>query len=84
MVAGQIRTLKVPEAKTKSEIAWGRRLRQRQVAPELLQVRGHDRPSEGLRPLWRVELYLERDCDSRERGTQQKYLEHCHRPLSVR
>jgi len=42
-------------------------LGQRQVAPELLQMRGHDCPSEGLRPLWRVEPDLERDRDSHQR-----------------
>jgi hypothetical protein len=30
-------------------------LGQRQLAPKLLQMRGHDCPSEGLRPLWRIE-----------------------------
>jgi hypothetical protein len=38
---------------------------QGQLAPELLQVGGDDRPSEGLRALWRVESDLERDRDSR-------------------
>jgi hypothetical protein len=44
---------------------------------------GYDRPSEGLRPLRRVELHLERDRHSRERGTQYKYLEHRHRPCRL-
>jgi hypothetical protein len=39
-------------------------LRQRQVALRTLQMRGHDRPSEGLRPLWRIEPDLESDGDS--------------------
>ena len=42
------------------------RLGQRHLFPHLLEVVGHDRPSEGLRPLWRVELDLERACDSRQ------------------
>jgi len=29
-------------------------------------MRGHDCPSKGLRPLWRVEPDLERDRDSRQ------------------
>jgi hypothetical protein len=33
-------------------------------------MRGHDRPSERLRPLWRVELDLKRDRDSRQHATQ--------------
>jgi hypothetical protein len=41
-------------------------LGQRRLTPELLQMRGHDRPSEGLRPLWRVKPDLERDSDSRQ------------------
>jgi hypothetical protein len=55
------------------------RLGQRQLAPELLQMRSHDCPSEGLRPLWRVEPDLERDCDSRQHPTQYEYLDHRHR-----
>jgi len=43
-------------------------------------MRGHDRPSEGLRPLWRVEPDLERDRDSRQHATQHKYLDHRHCP----
>ncbi len=52
------------------------RLGQRQLAPEVLQVRGHDCPSEGLRPLWRVEPDLERDRDSRQHATQYKDFGH--------
>ena len=55
-------------------------LGQRQLAPELLQMRGHDCPSEGLRPLWRVEPDLERDRDSRQHATQYEYLDHRHCP----
>ena len=55
-------------------------LGQRQLTPELLQMRGHDRPSEGLRPLWRVKPDLERDSDSRQHATQHKYLDHRHFP----
>ena len=43
-------------------------------------MRGHDRPSEGLRPLWRVKPDLERDSDSRQHATQHKYLDHRHFP----
>jgi hypothetical protein len=43
-------------------------------------MRGHDRPSEGLRPLWRVKPDLERDSDSRQHATQHKYLDHRHCP----
>ena len=39
-------------------------------------MRGHDRPSEGLPPLWRVEPDLERDGDSRQHATQYNDLEH--------
>jgi hypothetical protein len=42
-------------------------------------MRRHDCPSEGLRPLWRVEPDLERDCDSRQHATQYEYLDHRHR-----
>ena len=55
-------------------------LGQGQVAPELLQMRGHDCPSEGLRPLWRVEPDLERDRDSRQHTTQHNDLERRHCP----
>ena len=51
-------------------------LGQRQLAPELLQMRLDDCPSEGLRPLWRVEPDLERDRDSRQHATQYEYLDH--------
>jgi len=44
-------------------------LGQGQIAPELLQMRGHDSPSQGLRPLWRVDPDLERDDDSRQHAT---------------
>jgi hypothetical protein len=40
------------------------RLGQRHLASELLQMRGHNRPSQGLWPLWRIELDLESDGDS--------------------
>jgi hypothetical protein len=40
------------------------RLWQRQVALQTLQMRGYDRPSEGLWPVWRIELDLESDGDS--------------------
>ena len=40
-------------------------LGQRHLALQTLQMRGHDRPSEGQPPLWRVEPDLERDGDSR-------------------
>jgi hypothetical protein len=53
-------------------------LGQGQVAPELLQMRGHDCPSEGLRPLWRVKPDLERDRDSRQHATHHNDLEHPH------
>jgi hypothetical protein len=43
-------------------------------------MRGHDCPSEGLRPLWRVEPDLERDRDSRQHATQYEYLDHRHCP----
>jgi hypothetical protein len=40
-------------------------LGQCQLIPELLQMRGHDRPSEGgVWPLWRTEFDLESDGDS--------------------
>ena len=39
------------------------RLGQRHFASELLQMRGHNRPSQGLWPLWRIELDLESDGD---------------------
>jgi hypothetical protein len=39
------------------------RLGQRHLALELLQMRGHNRPSQGLWPLWRIELDLESDGD---------------------
>src|SRR5215831_10116837 len=39
-------------------------LGQCQLFPEMLQMRGHDRPSEGLWPLWRIEPDLESDGDS--------------------
>jgi len=60
-------------------------LGQGQVAPELLQMRGHDCPSEGLRPLWRVDPDLERDPDSRQHATQHNDLErrHCLWPYSA-
>ena len=45
-------------------------LGQRHLAPELLQMRGHDGPSEGLRPLWCVKLDLERDPNSCQHATQ--------------
>jgi hypothetical protein len=48
-------------------------LRQCRLTPELLQIRGHDRPSEGLRPPWRVEPDLERDRDSRQHATKDKF-----------
>ena len=51
---------------------------QRQLAPELLQMRGHDCPSNGLRPLWRVDPDLERDPDSRQHATQHNDLERRH------
>ena len=55
---------------------------QRQLAPQLLQMRGHDCPSNGLRPLWRVDPDLERDPDGRQHATQHNDLErrHCLRP----
>ena len=53
-------------------------LGQGQVAPELLQMRGHDCPSERLRPLWRVDPDLERDPDSRQHATQHNDLERRH------
>src|SRR6516165_3711795 len=66
-------------------------LGQDHVAPELLQMRAHDCPSEGLRPLWRVDPDLERDPDSRQHATQHNDLErlHCfvksrHRPSTPR
>jgi hypothetical protein len=37
-------------------------------------MRGHDRPSEGLRPLWRVEPHLERHRDSRQHATSSFFL----------
>jgi len=43
-------------------------------------MRGHDRPSEGLPPLWCVEPDLERDGDSRQHATQYNDLEHGRRP----
>src|SRR5262249_47153066 len=55
-----------------------RRLGQRHLAPEVLQMRGHDGPSEGLWPLWRVKLDLKRDPDSCQHATQHKYFDHCH------
>jgi len=39
-------------------------------------MRGQDRASEGLRPLWRVEPDLERDRDSRQHATQHNDPEH--------
>ena len=54
------------------------RLGQGQLAPELLQMRGHDCPSEGLRPLWRVEPDLKRDPDCRQHATQHNDLERRH------
>jgi hypothetical protein len=39
------------------------RLGQRHLASELLQMRGHNRPSQGLWPLCRIELDLESDGD---------------------
>jgi hypothetical protein len=54
------------------------RLGQCQLAPKLLQMRGHDRPSEGLWPLWRIEPDLESDGDSRQHATQHNDLEHPH------
>ena len=53
-------------------------LGQGQVAPELLQMRGHDCPSDGLWPLWRVEPDLERDRDSRQHATQHNDPERGH------
>jgi hypothetical protein len=44
-------------------------------------MRGHDRPNEGLRPLWRVEPDLERDRGSRKNAAQYKYFDHRHFPL---
>jgi len=55
-------------------------LGQGQVAPELLQMRGHDCPSDGLWPLWRVEPDLERDRDSHQHATQHNDLGRCHCP----
>jgi len=54
-------------------------LGQGQVAPELLQVVGHNCPSQGLRSLWRVEPDLERDRDSGQHTTQHNDLgrRHC-------
>jgi hypothetical protein len=43
-------------------------------------MRGHDCPSEGLRPLWRVEPDLECDRDSRQHATQYEDLDHRHCP----
>jgi len=40
------------------------RLGQGLVALHTLQMRGHDRPSEGLWPMWRIEPDLKRDGDS--------------------
>jgi hypothetical protein len=41
-------------------------------------VRGYNRPSQGLRPLWRVEPDLERDRDSRQHATQHNDPERGH------
>ena len=62
------------------------RLGQRQLVPELLQVRGYNRPSQGLRPQWRVEPDLERDRDSRQHATQHNDPErgHCPWPFGSR
>ena len=57
---------------------------QGQLASELLQVGGDDRPSEGLRALWRVESDLERDRDSRQHATQHNDLKRRHCPLPLR
>ena len=43
-------------------------------------MRGHDCPSEGLRPLWRVDPDLERDPDSRQHATQHNELAYRHCP----
>jgi hypothetical protein len=54
------------------------RLGQRHLFPEFVQVRGYNRPSQGLRPLWRVEPDLERDRDSRQHATQHNDPERGH------
>ena len=59
------------------------RLGQRHLAPELLQMRGHNRPSQGLRPLWRFEPDLERDGDSCQHATQDNNLEHGRWPFGA-
>jgi hypothetical protein len=68
-----------PDSPRRREAATVHRvLGQRQLVPELLQVRGYNRPSQGLRPLWRVEPDLERDRDSCQHATQHNDLEHRH------
>jgi hypothetical protein len=49
-------------------------------------VRGYNRPSQGLRPLWRVEPDLERDRDSHQYATQHNDPErgHCPWPFGFR
>ena len=47
-------------------------------------MRGHDCPSEGLRPLWRVDPDLERDTDSGQHATQHNDLERRHRFVKSR
>jgi len=47
-------------------------------------MRGHDCPSKGLRPLWRVDPDLERDPDSRQHATQHNDLERPHRFVKSR
>jgi hypothetical protein len=59
---------------------WCARLGQRHLFPEFVQVRGYNRPSQGLRPLWRVEPDLERDRDSRQHATQHNNPERGHCP----
>ena len=56
------------------------RLGQRHLFPEFVQVVGYNRPSQGLRPLWRVEPDLERDRDSRQHATQHNDPERGHCP----
>jgi hypothetical protein len=60
------------------EVAASSALRQRHLFPELVQVRGYNRSSQGLRPLWRVEPDLERDRDSRQHATQHNDPERGH------
>jgi len=55
-------------------------LGQRLLVAHLLQMDSDDCPSEGLRPLWRVESDLEHDRDSRQHATQHNKLAYRHCP----